>query len=101
MADGYDTMLNPPVEKLVDKTGSKFTLVQLSAKRSREITDYFGELGAGIGVSIPPQVTSKASKALTMAFEEIAAGKIHAVATDPDAEAAAAADAAEMFGQTP
>ena len=105
MAHGYDTMMTPPVEGLLEKTGSKFTLVTLSALRSREITDYFGQLGFGLGASVPPQVTSTASKALSIAFEEIAADKIQAMEVDPeaeaaaaaDAEAAAAADAAELF----
>lgn len=97
MAHGYDTMMTPPVEELLDKVGSKFTLVTLSALRSREITDYFGQLGVGLGASVPPQVTSTAAKALSIAFEEIEADKIQAMEIDPEAEAAAAADAAELF----
>ncbi len=97
MAHGYDTMMTPPVEGLLDKAGSKFTLVTLSALRSREITDYLGQLGFGLGASVPPQVTSTASKALSIAFEEIAADKIQAMERDPAAEAAAEADAAEVF----
>lgn len=97
MAHGYDTMMTPPVEELLDKVGSKFTLVTLSALRSREITDYFGQLGVGLGASVPPQVTSTAAKALSIAFEEIEADKIQAMEIDPEAAAAAAADAAELF----
>ena len=91
MAHGYDTMMNPAIENLLDETGSKFSLVTLSAMRSREITNYVGQLGQGIGSSIPPQVTSTASKPLSIAFEEIAAEKIEAIEIDPEAEAAAAA----------
>ncbi|NIR41028.1 MAG: DNA-directed RNA polymerase subunit omega, partial [Actinobacteria bacterium] len=40
---------------------------------------------------MPPQVTSTASKPLSIAFEEIAADKIEAIEIDPEAEAAAAA----------
>lgn len=94
MAHGYDTMMKPPIEGLLDVTGSKFHLVTLSAMRSRQITNYVGQLGQGIGASVPPQVTSTASKPLSIAFEEIAAHKIVAVEIDPEAEAAAAADAA-------
>ncbi len=85
MAHGYDTMMNPPIEDLLERAGSKFRLVALSSRRSREITDYVGQLGQGIGASIPPQVTSTASRPLSIAFEEIAAGKILAVEVDPDA----------------
>jgi len=91
MAHGYDTMMNPAIEDLLEETGSKFSLVTLSAMRSREITNYVGQLGQGIGASVPPQVTSTASKPLSIAFEEIAAEKIEAIEVDPEAEAAAAA----------
>ena len=91
MAHGYDTMMNPAIEELLDSTGSKFRLVTLSAMRSREITNYVGQLGQGIGASVPPQVTSTASKPLSIAFEEISAGKIESVEIDPEAEAAARA----------
>lgn len=91
MAHGYDTMMNPSIEDLLEETGSKFRLVSLSAMRSREITNYVGQLGQGIGASVPPQVTSTAAKPLSIAFEEIAAEKITAIRFDPDAEAEVAA----------
>jgi len=91
MAHGYDTMMNPAIEELLDATDSKFRLVTLSAKRSREITNYVGQLGQGIGAAVPPQVTSTASKPLSIAFEEIAAAKIEAIDIDPEAEAEALA----------
>ena len=99
MAQGYDTMMNPPIEGLLEKTGSKFGLVTLSAMRSREITNYVGQLSQGIGASVPPQVTSTASKPLSIAFEEISVDKIVAVEIDPEAEAAAAADAAALAAE--
>ncbi len=91
MADGYDTMMTPPIEELLEAAGSKFRLVTLSAKRAREITNYVGHLGQGIGANVPPQVTSTRAKPLSIAFEEIAAGKIVAREIDPEAEAEAAA----------
>jgi DNA-directed RNA polymerase subunit omega len=94
MAHGYDTMMNPSIETLLEETGSKFRLVSLSAKRSREITSYIGQLGQSEGSNVPPQVTSTAAKPLSMAFEEIAANKIVAIEIDPEAEAHAAALAA-------
>jgi len=86
MAHGYDTMMNPPIEELLEKAGSKFRLVALSSRRSREITEYVGQLKEGLGTVVPPQVTSTASRPLSIAFEEIAAGKIVAIEVDPDAE---------------
>ncbi len=97
MAHGYDTMMNPSIEGLLDDVGSKFRLVSLSAMRSREITNYVGQLGRGMGASIPPQVASTASKPLSIAFEEIAADKIIAVDVDPEAEAEAEGGAAADF----
>ena len=35
---------------------SKFTLVTLAAMRAREINDYYGQLGEGLGKIVPPQV---------------------------------------------
>ncbi len=79
MAQRHDSMVNPPIEELLERSNSKFTLVTLSAKRARQINSYFGHLGEGLGSSIPPQVTSVARKPLSIAFEEIAADKIVAV----------------------
>jgi DNA-directed RNA polymerase subunit omega len=75
MAD-RDTMMNPPIEDLLDKVDSKFTLVSLAAKRGRQINSYFNQLGEGLGAIVPPQVTSVSRKPLSIALEEIAAAKI-------------------------
>ena len=83
MAQRHDSMINPPIEGLLDRTSSKFRLVTLSAKRARQINSYFGQLGEGIGATIPPQVTSTARKPLSIAFEEIAADKIVGVEPEP------------------
>jgi DNA-directed RNA polymerase subunit omega len=91
MAQRHDSMINPPIEGLLERTDSKFRLVTLSAKRARQINSYFGQLGEGIGSSIPPQVTSTARKPLSIAFEEIAADKIIAVEPAPVDESAEAA----------
>jgi len=94
MAGRHDTMMNPRIESLLGAAGSKFRLVTLGAKRARQINSYFGQLGEGLGAIVPPQVTSVARKPLSIAFEEVAAGKIIAVdLPDPDDEAAAAAAA--------
>jgi DNA-directed RNA polymerase subunit omega len=94
----HETMMNPPIEGLLERADSKFRLVTLGAMRARQINSYFGQLGDGQGQLVPPQVTSVARKPLSIAFEEISADKIEAVEialpTD-DAEAQAAADAGE------
>ena len=102
----HDTMMNPPIEDLLERADSKFRLVTLGSKRARQINSYFGQLGDTSGQLVPPQVASVARKPLSIAFEEIAADKIHAEQIDPearaaeaqaeaDALAAAAADAAD------
>ena len=69
-------MMNPSIEELLDRAGSKFSLVTLSAMRARQINAYFNQLGEGLGAIVPPQVTSVARKPLSIAFEEIAGDKI-------------------------
>ena len=76
MAMEHDTMINPPIEALLDKVDSKFSLVTLAARRARNINSYFNQLGDGLGHMIPPQVSSVARKPLSIGFEEIAENKI-------------------------
>lgn len=95
MTSQHDTMMNPPIEDLLERAGSKFALVTLGAKRARQINSYYSQLSEGLGTVVPPQVTSTARKPLSIAFEEIAADKIVPVWPDPDAELEAVADEAE------
>jgi DNA-directed RNA polymerase subunit omega len=76
MPERRPTMMDPPVESLLAKVDSKFTLVTLAAKRGRQINSYFNQLGEGLGTIVPPQVASVSRKPLSIALEEIAAGKI-------------------------
>ena len=96
MAEPRSTMIDPPIESLLDKVDSKFTLVTLASKRARQINSYFNQLGEGLGTIVPPQVTSVSRKPLSISLEEIAAGKItytRAVVEDLDpAESEAEAD---------
>lgn len=79
----HDSMMNPRIEQLMSKVDSKFKLVTLASLRARQINSYFGQLGEGLGATVPPQVTSVARKPLSIAFEEIAADKIEAVDVEP------------------
>ncbi|MFZ0172081.1 MAG: DNA-directed RNA polymerase subunit omega [Acidimicrobiales bacterium] len=78
MAEPRSTMIDPPIETLLDAVDSKFTLVTLAAKRGRQVNAYFSQLGEGLGAIVPPQVASIARKPLSIALEEIAAGKVRA-----------------------
>jgi len=83
-------MMDPPIENLLERVDSKYTLVSLAAKRGREVNSYFNQLGEGLGSIVPPQVTSISRKPLSIAFEEVAAGKItyHRELQPEDAEGA-------------
>jgi len=76
MSDRHPTMMEPPLEDLLERVDSKFTLVSLAATRGRQINSYFNQLGEGLGTIVPPQVTSVSRKPLSIALEEVAAGKI-------------------------
>ncbi|HVL99272.1 MAG TPA: DNA-directed RNA polymerase subunit omega [Egibacteraceae bacterium] len=65
------------IDDLLDKVDSKYTLVHLAARRAREINNYYHSLGEGLGQYTPPLVEQvDSNKPLSIALEEIAAGKI-------------------------
>ncbi len=93
MAEPRSTMIDPPIESLLDKVDTKLTLVTLASKRARQINSYFNQLGEGLGAIVPPQVASVARKPLSIALEEIAAGKVRSGEPEVDgAEGAAGQD---------
>jgi len=69
-------MMYPPIEALLDRVDSKFTLVSLTGRRAREITTYFSQLGQGLGSIVPPQVASRSHKPVSIALDEIYAARI-------------------------
>ena len=71
MADRRANLMEPRMEGLLDRVGSKFTLVTLASMRAREINDYYNQLGEGLGKIVPPQVTSVSRKPLSIAMREI------------------------------
>ncbi|MGH9082378.1 MAG: DNA-directed RNA polymerase subunit omega [Acidimicrobiales bacterium] len=112
-----NTLMDPPIEELLDKVDSKFTLVALGSRRARQVNSYYNSLGEGLGRIVPPQVTSVSGKPLSIAFEEIAAGKVVYDRPEPEGEEAGdageaaeeralveareAADAGGAFGEEP
>jgi DNA-directed RNA polymerase subunit omega len=83
MAERRASLMDPRIEQLMAKVDSKFTLVTLSSMRAREINDYYNQLGEGLGRIVPPQVTSVSRKPLSIAMEEVAAGKIEFERIEP------------------
>jgi DNA-directed RNA polymerase subunit omega len=97
MAQGRNTLMDPPIEDLLDKVDSKFTLVALGSARARQVNSYYNSLGEGLGKVVPPQVASVSGKPVSIAFEEIAAGKATYTRIDPEEDAALEAeDGAEV-----
>jgi len=58
-------MIHPSLDSLIKKADSKYTLVVAAAKRGRELMD-----------GKPKLVDSKSHKPVTIALEEINAGKV-------------------------
>jgi DNA-directed RNA polymerase subunit omega len=97
VAERRATLMQPKVEQLLHAVDSKFTLVTLSSMRAREINDYWNQLGQGLGRIVPPQVTSSSRKPLSIALEEIEAGKIIGEAVEEtDEETADGAEGDEV-----
>jgi DNA-directed RNA polymerase subunit omega len=72
-------MIEPKIETLLEDVDSKYTLVILAAKRSRQINSYFSQLGEGIAEFAPPQIPmtpDRAPKALSIAMQEISEGLV-------------------------
>ncbi|MDQ4024085.1 MAG: DNA-directed RNA polymerase subunit omega [Actinomycetota bacterium] len=72
-------MIEPKIETLLTEVDSKYTLVILAAKRSRQINAYFSQLGEGVAEHTPPQVPlspDQAPKALSIALQEISEGTV-------------------------
>src|SRR5215468_1188401 len=93
MAERRASLMDPRIESLLSREDSKFTLVTLAARRAREINDYYNQLGEGLGKIVPPQVTSVSRKPLSIALEEVAAGKIVYERIEPVEAAELAAEA--------
>ena len=101
MSVTHDSMMSPPIEDLLDKIDSKFGLVTLAARRGRSINLYFAQLGEGQRNMIPPQVSTTARKPLSIAFEEIAEGKIVWAEPVEDVETTGLLGLADVAAETP
>jgi len=70
-------MISPRIDKLLDHVDSNYAAVMVAAKRSRQINNYYRNLGEGTFDEFPPPLLETKSKNhLTIALEELAAGKI-------------------------
>jgi DNA-directed RNA polymerase subunit omega len=63
---------NPPIDQLLEKSGSKYSLVLYAAKRARQINAYYSQLGEGLLEYVGPLVeTNVHEKPLSIALREI------------------------------
>lgn len=86
---------NPPIDGLLETVDSKYRLVLFAAKRARQINAYYSQLGEGLLENVGPLVTTEVQeKPLSIAMREIQHGLLECTEIDPEAEAAARAEAA-------
>lgn len=70
-------MISPRVDRLLDNVDSNYAGVIVAAKRARQINGYYNSLGEGAFDEFPPPtIETKSKNYLTIALEEVAAGKI-------------------------
>jgi DNA-directed RNA polymerase subunit omega len=74
---------NPPIDELLDRTGTKYGLVIYAAKRARQINAYYSQLGEGLLEYVGPLVeTHVHEKPLSIALREINTGLLTAEAVE-------------------
>ena len=79
MSTNNEGIVNPPVDRLLDKTDSKYGLVIFGARRARQINAYYSQLHEGLFEYVGPLVDTKLNeKPLSIAFREIDEGLIEA-----------------------
>ena len=73
-----DGITNPPIDELLDKSGSKYSLVLYAAKRARQINDYYSALHEGsLFDNVGPLVDAAVDdKPLSIAMREIVEGAV-------------------------
>jgi DNA-directed RNA polymerase subunit omega len=77
--DSYHSppMIEPRIDDLLEHVDSRYALVIVAAKRARQINSYYHNLGEGTFEEFPPPMIDTGSKNyLTIALEEVAAGKL-------------------------
>ena len=85
---------HPSIDALLEKTDSKYSLVIYASKRARQINAYYSQLGEGLLEYVGPLVeTHVQEKPLSIALREVNAGVLECTEIDPEAEAAARAEA--------
>lgn len=72
MTEQYEGIVNPPIDSLLEKADSKYSLVLFSAKRARQINAYYSQLHEGLFEYVGPLVDTKLNeKPMSIALREI------------------------------
>ena len=70
-------VISPRIDQLLENVDSNYASVIVAAKRARQINSYYQNLGEGGFDEFPPPMVETGSKNyLTIALEEVAAGKL-------------------------
>ena len=70
-------MIKPRIDQLLDRTDSHYAAVVVVAKRARQLNSYYRALGEGSYEEFtPPMIDARTDNYLTIALEELAAGKL-------------------------
>jgi DNA-directed RNA polymerase subunit omega len=70
-------MIKPRIDELLERTDSHYAAVLVAAKRARQLNSYYRALGEGTFEEYtPPMVETQSGNYLTIALEELSAGKI-------------------------
>lgn len=72
-------MIEPKIENLLERADNQYTMVVLSARRARQITDYYATLGAGAADKpLPPllETSIHGMKPLSISFQEIVTDRV-------------------------
>jgi DNA-directed RNA polymerase subunit omega len=84
------------IDELLERVDSRYGLVVAAAKRARQINEYTATLGLNESLGIPgPQVHTRSQHPLSIAIEELRAGRLEVgfkerVEEDEEGEAGAA-----------
>ncbi len=69
-------MIQPRIDTLLGQVDSNYAAVLVAAKRARQISSYYHNLGEGTFDEFPPpMVDTVSNNYLTIALEEVARGK--------------------------
>jgi DNA-directed RNA polymerase subunit omega len=75
---------SPSIDRLLEKTDSKYALVIYAAKRARQINAYYAQLGEGLLEYVGPLVeTHVQEKPLSIALREIDGDLLTVEAVEP------------------